>query len=66
VPIRWGSPIGEEFEEPSCQEKIQLITAMLESGTPHVQADVSCYADRVIMRGEAAIETVDSSQIRDR
>lgn len=65
-PIKWGSPIGEEFEEPSWQEKIRLITAVLEDGAPHVQADISCYPNRVIMRSQPAIATVDGSQTRDR
>jgi hypothetical protein len=65
-PIIWGSAIGEEIEESAWQDKIKLITLLLKNGSPHVQADVSCYADRVIMKTSPAFETADSSQARDR
>jgi hypothetical protein len=65
-PLIWGSAIGEEFDENHWQDKIRLISLQLKNGSPHVQANVSCFPDRVILKVEPTIQTADSSKARGR
>ncbi len=41
--IKWGSAIGEEVEEPTVQDKLRNLVALLEKGTPQAYADLSVY-----------------------
>ncbi len=65
-PLIWGSAIGEEFDENTWQDKIRLISLQLKNGSPHVQANVSLFPDRVITSVEPPIQTADGSQARGR
>lgn len=64
--FKWGSAVGEEFEEPNWQRKVKLIQAVLKRRSQHVLADVSCYENGVIMKTQPTIQTADGSQPRNR
>jgi len=62
----WGSAIGEEIDEPNCQEKVRLILKWLESDTTHARVDGSIFPDRVVERVQPPVSTADGSTRRNR
>lgn len=65
--LPWGSAIGEEYDEPTPEEKLRSMALTLKNaGSRSAQLDPSIFPDRVILRVAPDLRTADSSQPRDR
>jgi len=53
--FNWGSPIGEEFDENSVEQKLRLMHRQFVAGLPRGEIDLTVYPNAVIEReGEVA------------